>query len=488
MFLRKTCWFLLLSSSSILASASTPTVTVTSPGSGSSPGSPVNYIASASTTCAGGITSMRIYTGPGVIGYTIHANKLNSNLNLKKGSYSTVVQAWDKCGGVGKKTVNITVSKINLSPPKFLYATEYTAGKIAGYKVNPLTGSLTPTTQGAAWAHWGPVDIASDYWGNHLYAANLGSHDVSAYIINRTSGNLSQVSGSPFSLAGTAARVAVHPSGKFVYVTSTDAKGGNVGINAFAVQSNGSLKPVPGTPFGAGEFSDDQFRDAVTATTKYLYVSGKLKGSGAIGAFIIDQTSGALTPLPGSPFLVPPIPGFNFNYPPTDLAADPKGQYLYATLDGSDAVAGYAIDPNTGALNALPGSPYYEGTYNPNLPNSPWRLSIAPGLKFVYVADLEGENYTAFKLNASTGVLTYVQSINALFLKGSCDPDTVNVDPSGTFLYGLGRTKFVCQGSNAILGYSINQGNGNLILVPGAQFANTDVFTNYAQEKVLVTR
>ena len=85
-------------------------------------------------------------------------------------------------------------------------------------------------------------------------------------------------------------------------------------------------------------------------------------------------------------------------------------------------------------------------------------------------------------------MLTYVQSINALFLKGSCDPDTVNVDPSGTFLYGLGRTKFVCQGSNAILGYSINQGNGNLILVPGAQFANTDVFTNYAQEKVLVTR
>src|SRR5256885_12169789 len=151
----------------VMASAATPVVTVSSPASGSSVGSPVNYVASATTACAKGISAMRIYTASGVNAYTINANKLNTNINLPVGSYSTVVQAWDKCGGVGKKTVNITVSKINLSPPKFLYATEYTAGKIAGYKVNPLTGSLMPTTQGAAWAHWGPVDIASDYLGNH---------------------------------------------------------------------------------------------------------------------------------------------------------------------------------------------------------------------------------------------------------------------------------------------------------------------------------
>ena len=95
---------------------------------------------------------------------------------------------WDKCGGVGKKTVNITVSSINLAPPKFLYATEFKAGRIAEYVVNPLTGSIKPTAQGSTWAHFGPVDIASDHWGNHLYVANQGSHDLNAYFVDRSTG------------------------------------------------------------------------------------------------------------------------------------------------------------------------------------------------------------------------------------------------------------------------------------------------------------
>src|SRR5436190_21223598 len=112
---------LILTSVTTLATlcfASTPIVNVTSPGSGSSVGSPVHYVASASSSCAGGITTMQIYTASGVLAYTIHANKLDVDINLPKASYNTVVQAWDKCGGVGKKSVSVTVSKINLAPPK----------------------------------------------------------------------------------------------------------------------------------------------------------------------------------------------------------------------------------------------------------------------------------------------------------------------------------------------------------------------------------
>src|SRR5579884_976538 len=173
--------FLLLLSSTALAFATTPVVTVTSPAPGTSLGSPVNYAASASSTaCSKGIAAMRIYTASGVNAYTINANSLNTNINLPAGSYSTVVQAWDNCGGVGKTTVNIKVTKINLAPPKFLYATEFKAGRIAEYVVNPLTGSITPTSQGSTFAHFGPVDIASDHWGNFLYVANQGSHDLDA--------------------------------------------------------------------------------------------------------------------------------------------------------------------------------------------------------------------------------------------------------------------------------------------------------------------
>ncbi len=491
MLFRKVNSIIFVFASTLLASATTPVVTVTSPGSGASVGSPVNFVASASSSgCAKGISAMRIYTAPGVDAYTTMSGNLNTNINLPKGSYSAVVQAWDKCGGVGKKAVNFTVSKINLSPAKFLYATEYKAGKIAGYKVNPLTGSIMATSQGSTWAHWGPVDIASDFWGNHLYVANQGSHDVSAYIINRSSGNLTQVPGSPFSLVGTGTRVAVHPSGKFVYVTSTDGKGGNFGINVFSVQRNGSLTPVPGTPFGMGEVSGSA---AIAVTTKYLYVSAEISApqNGAIAAYAIDQISGALTPVPGSPFLTPLDPGCTSpcHDIPTDLGADSKGLYLYASLPGSDAVAGYAIDQNTGVISDLPGSPYFEGTFNPGLPKNPWRLSVATNRKFVYVGDFEGENFSVFKMHASTGVLTFAQSINALNLKGLCIPLTLNIDPSSTFLFSIGTTQAVCQGTHALTGYSINQSNGNLMSVPGSPFPTSNVGTSTtSEERVLVTR
>ena len=133
MSVRKTILTFLLSGSATLAWATTPVVVVQSPANGASAGSPVNFVASASSSgCAKGIAAMRIYTAPGINAYTVNENALNTNINLPLGSYSTVVQAWDNCGGVGKTTVNIKVSKINLPPPRFLYATEFQAGRIAG--------------------------------------------------------------------------------------------------------------------------------------------------------------------------------------------------------------------------------------------------------------------------------------------------------------------------------------------------------------------
>jgi 6-phosphogluconolactonase (cycloisomerase 2 family) len=428
---------------------------------------------------------MRIYTAPGVIGYTIHANKLNTNLNLKKGSYSTVVQAADKCGGVGKKTVNITVSKINLFPPKFLYTTEYMAGKVAGYRVNPLTGSITPTSQGAAWAHWGPVDIASDYWGNHLYVANAGSHDLSGYSIDRTTGNLTNLPGSPYSLVGTGRRVAVHPSGKFIYVTSDKLKGGNFGINGFAIQSNGSLKPVPGSPFASSEM----LQGAIAVTAKYLYVAVRGTSRGQIGAYSIDPISGALTPLAGSPFLMTPAPNCQCSIVPDDLTTNTKGTFLYANIRGSndDDVAGYAIDQNTGTLTRLQGSPYSEGATYKHL--GPVAAGVDPSGKFVYTADFYSSGFSVFRRDVNSGVLTYVNSFFNMN-GGVCDPETLSIDPSGTFLYNLGLVLNQCQPplTRAVVGFSINQGNGTLLPVPGSPVANSNAGSPIGLEKVLVTR
>ena len=496
--LRTLALSLFAAASTTLVFATTPIVIVTSPGNSASVGSPVNYVASASSTaCPKGIAAMRIYTAPGVGAYTVNANSLNANINLPVGSYNTVVQAWDNCGGVGKTAVNITVSKINLAPPKFLYGTEFQAGRIAEYVVNPLTGSLTPTAQGSTWAHWGPVDIASDQGGFRLYVVNDGSHDLDAYFIYRNSGNIFQVPGSPFPLPGTAGnRVVVHPSGHFVYATSSSS--GNTEISAFAVQSNGSLSPVPGSPFAEGSGTTGAL--AMHPSGKYLFAAVNAPGSnGAVAVYAIDEVNGALTPIPGSPFPVPTYSGCTqFCTPqPTDLQVDSTGTFLYGAQAAQDSIIGFKIGSTTGALTNLPGSPYPEGSFNTsNTPTDPLRLNVNPNGKFIYTADDEGNSLSVWAVNKSTGALAFQASLQPCTdpnVPGILVPYTVAVDPSGSFVYTEGDQTNGCNippGATGVMaGFSISQGNGLLFSVPGNPFVNSSLHTTIkSEESVVVTR
>ena len=78
------------------------TVTVLSPKAGAGSGSPIFYEAYAtSPNCANGISAMRIYSAPGVSAYTVDGAHIETFIPLSAGTYSTVVEAWDNCGGVG---------------------------------------------------------------------------------------------------------------------------------------------------------------------------------------------------------------------------------------------------------------------------------------------------------------------------------------------------------------------------------------------------
>jgi hypothetical protein len=84
-------------------------VSVTSPANNSTVGSPVNFTATASTTCAQGVASMGIYTAPSQLAYVVQGASMNYNLPLNPGKYNAVVQEWDKCGGAATTPVTITV-------------------------------------------------------------------------------------------------------------------------------------------------------------------------------------------------------------------------------------------------------------------------------------------------------------------------------------------------------------------------------------------
>lgn len=91
------------------ANSGAGSVQVSAPVNNSSVGSTVQYVASASSSCPRGVASMGIYTGPGQLAYVVNGARLNTLLNLNPGSYHTVVQEWDNCGGSSYAPVALTV-------------------------------------------------------------------------------------------------------------------------------------------------------------------------------------------------------------------------------------------------------------------------------------------------------------------------------------------------------------------------------------------
>jgi hypothetical protein len=85
-------------------------VTVSSPAAGSSVGSPVHFVASASSASA--ITAIKIYVDNNVA-FSTSASKLDTNVTMSAGSHYVVVQAWDSSGNVMKTPLNITVSSVS---------------------------------------------------------------------------------------------------------------------------------------------------------------------------------------------------------------------------------------------------------------------------------------------------------------------------------------------------------------------------------------
>ncbi len=85
-------------------------VTVSAPANGSQVATTVQYVASATTGCADGISAIGVYSAPGVLAYSTGGSSLNTLLSLSPGTYQTTVEAWDNCGGASTTPVTIYVS------------------------------------------------------------------------------------------------------------------------------------------------------------------------------------------------------------------------------------------------------------------------------------------------------------------------------------------------------------------------------------------
>jgi 6-phosphogluconolactonase (cycloisomerase 2 family) len=229
----------------------------------------------------------------------------------------------------------------------FLYAIG-SNGTFDVYAINSTTGALTLQPAGSIAYQGGPPAISPD--GNHLYAATSGlsTAAVFEYAIDRTTGALTALAGSPVqtdAIAFLPYVTTIDPSGRFMYVTSqavASGFGGPMGIY--------SIDPQTGTVSLTSLFSPTpgpQTSVAVDASGKYAVVCTTVTSKTGPNPFSvqrIDETDGTLSAVPGSPF-----PGDCLT-----LLADPSGSYVYAGSEGGVSV--YSLNESTGVPHLVTSS------------------------------------------------------------------------------------------------------------------------------------
>ena len=232
---------------------------------------------------------------------------------------------------------------------RFAYVANFLDNTVSGYTVNSTIGALTPVP-GSPFPASFPVSVAVDPTGRFAYVANFARGSVSGYTISATTGALTPIPGSPFA-GGPSSLVVVDPTGKFAYVLS----GGIWGYTINA--TTGALTPIAGSPFATGATAQSL---AVDPSGRFAYVTT----SGGISGYTISATTGALTPIAGSPFAIPGCSGGGMC---DSVAVDPSAKFVYVvnffdySLVASD-VYGESIDATTGALTPIAGSPFPTGS------------------------------------------------------------------------------------------------------------------------------
>ena len=107
-----------------------------------------------------------------------------------------------------------------------------------------------------------------------------------------------------------------------------------------------------------------------TQPGRFAYVANQ--GSNDLSAYLINSSTGLLTPMAGSPFA-------SQGTTPVSLTVDPNGLFLYVVDNASNDVSVYSIDNSTGQLTPT-GVPIATGT-------GPLALAVDPTDTFLFVAN-----------------------------------------------------------------------------------------------------
>jgi len=276
-------------------------------------------------------------------------------------------------------------------------------------QVDPICGVVCPLSAPGALAT--NSSGTSLYYGSNSFVGVV-AQGIGALTSDPGSGALSGVSGSPFPANRLPLFVLVHPSGQFLYTEDISPAGVPVSpplmsVSGYSIDATtGALAPVPGSPFSPTS-SAEATGFVVHPSGTFLYASTGVAANGIL-AWNVDATTGKLIAMPGAPFL-PGVATYNATF-------DPSGRFLYASAGPSGGILGFSVDANTGALTSLNGSPFFSTSVLVSLavdPSGQWLVASGSD-NAIHVFSLDAATKMPTAMVGSTAVPAIAESLTVV--------------------------------------------------------------------------
>jgi len=385
----------------------------------------------------------------------------------------------------------------------YVFSTSASNGTISAYAVDYQSGELTQIAGSPFTSQVGnnPVTLIAAPNQKFIYIIGGSQSSTVEEMAVGTDGKL--YGQNTYNLASgdtSATAAAIDPSGKFLYVAftylspATPGSLGRGGISAFPINTDNSLGtpftvPVGNNPVAIAVSPADCAVTAAAGTGQQTCTTTNgAANSGFVNSFVyvVDQegsnygtnpphllgfaqntTTGALTLLSGSSCVVAgsvtTCTGYRSGVTPSAIAIDPTGRYVYVTDKTSNQIIAYSIslaNAGSGAANGnltpLVSSPYTTALY-------PVALTIDPRGKYLYTANYNSNNVSAFSINTADG------SLSGAGLTGnfstSTGPTCVTIDPAlGIYLF---TSNYL---DSSISGGQLSPNTGNLTAIVNTPF------------------